>query len=345
MKQNDNLILEVRNLRTYFYLDEGILKAVDGVDFFIKEGKTLGVVGESGCGKSVTAQAILRIVPNPGRVDGEIILHKRRHSKDNSQGSIDLVKLPQYGAEMRSIRGGEISMIFQEPMKAFSPIHTIGNQIMEGILLHTTEDQREARRLALEALNKVGMPNAEQRLDEYPHQLSGGMRQRAMIAMALACNPSILIADEPTTALDVTVQAQVLQLINDLKVQIKTSVIFITHDLGVIAEMSDDVAVMYLGKVVEYTDVDTLFHNARHPYSIALLESIPSVTRQAKTHLESIEGTVPFPMNLPKGCGFYSRCKRAQDGVCNIDDIPMVKIEEGHFVRCLLWDKNQEGGK
>lgn len=345
MKQNDNLILEVRNLRTYFYLDEGILKAVDGVDFFIKEGKTLGVVGESGCGKSVTAQAILRIVPNPGRVDGEIILHKRRHSKDNSQGSIDLVKLPQYGAEMRSIRGGEISMIFQEPMKAFSPIHTIGNQIMEGILLHTTEDQREARRLALEALNKVGMPNAEQRLDEYPHQLSGGMRQRAMIAMALACNPSILIADEPTTALDVTVQAQVLQLINDLKVQIKTSVIFITHDLGVIAEMSDDVAVMYLGKVVEYTDVDTLFHNARHPYSIALLESIPSVTRQAKTHLESIEGTVPFPMNLPKGCGFYSRCKRAQDGVCNIDDIPMVKIEEGHFVRCLLWDKIQEGGK
>lgn len=345
MKQNDNLILEVRNLRTYFYLDEGILKAVDGVDFFIKEGKTLGVVGESGCGKSVTAQAILRIVPNPGRVDGEIILHKRRHSKDNSQGSIDLVKLPQYGAEMRSIRGGEISMIFQEPMKAFSPIHTIGNQIMEGILLHTTEDQREARRLALEALNKVGMPNAEQRLDEYPHQLSGGMRQRAMIAMALACNPSILIADEPTTALDVTVQAQVLQLINDLKVQIKTSVIFITHDLGVIAEMSDDVAVMYLGKVVEYTDVDTLFHDARHPYSIALLESIPSVTRQAKTHLESIEGTVPFPMNLPKGCGFYSRCKRAQDGVCNIDDIPMVKIEEGHFVRCLLWDKIQEGGK
>lgn len=345
MKQNDNLILEVRNLRTYFYLDEGILKAVDGVDFFIKEGKTLGVVGESGCGKSVTAQAILRIVPNPGKVDGEIILYKRRHSKDNSHGSIDLVKLPQYGAEMRSIRGGEIAMIFQEPMKAFSPIHTIGNQIMEGILLHTTEDQKEARRLALEALNKVGMPNAEQRLDEYPHQLSGGMRQRAMIAMALACNPSILIADEPTTALDVTVQAQVLQLINDLKVQIKTSVIFITHDLGVIAEMSDDVAVMYLGKVVEYTDVDTLFHNAKHPYAIALLESIPSVNRQAKTHLESIEGTVPFPMNLPKGCGFYSRCKRAQDGVCNIDDIPMVEIEEGHFVRCLLWDKIQEGGK
>lgn len=341
MKGNDNVILELKDVKVYFHLDEGILKAVDGVDLKIKKGKTLGIVGESGCGKSVTSQAILRIVPSPGKVEGQILLYERKHGKN--QEAVDLAKLNQQGKEIRDIRGAEIAMIFQEPMKAFSPIHTIGNQIMEAILLHTTDDPEAARRLALEALKKVGMPNAEQRLDEYPHQLSGGMRQRAMIAMALSCNPSVLIADEPTTALDVTVQAQVLQLINELKSNINTSVIFITHDLGVIAEMSDDVAVMYLGKIVEYTDADTLFHGALHPYTKALLESIPSVTRTAKSKLESIEGTVPFPMNLPKGCCFYSRCKIAKAGTCNVDDIPMVEVEEGHLVRCCLVQK--EHGK
>ena len=343
MNEKDNIILETIDLKAYFHLDEGILKAVDGVDLKIKEGKTLGIVGESGCGKSVTGQSLMRIVPNPGKVEGQILLHKRENGDDKC--TVDLVKLESKGQEIHDIRGGDIAMIFQEPMKAFSPIHTIGNQIIEGILLHVTKDPKEARDLALDVLKRVDMPNAEQRLDEYPHQLSGGMRQRAMIAMALSCNPSILIADEPTTALDVTVQAQVLKLINELKENIKTSVIFITHDLGVIAEMSDDVAVMYLGKVMEYTDVDTLFHGALHPYTIALLQSIPSITKEAKTDLEVIEGIVPFPMNLPKGCGFYSRCKRAKDGLCNVSDIPLVEVEEDHFVRCIRVDTKKQWGK
>ncbi|MCY9669186.1 ABC transporter ATP-binding protein [Paenibacillus alginolyticus] len=332
MARQDEVILEMKDVKVHFHLDEGVLKAVDGIDLRIKRGKTLGIVGESGCGKSVTSQALLRIVPKPGEVEGEIMLY--RSGKGKEEG-IDLIQLDPRGKEVRDIRGGEIAMIFQEPMKAFSPIHTIGNQIMEAILLHATQDKEEAYRLGVEILRKVGMSNPEQRMGEYPHQLSGGMRQRAMIAMALSCNPSILIADEPTTALDVTVQAQVLQLINDLKANNETSVIFITHDLGVIAEMSDDVAVMYLGKVVEYTDVDTLFHGPKHPYTRALLNSIPAIGRETK-RLESIEGTVPFPMNLPKGCGFYSRCKQAVDGVCNIADVPLVEAAEGHYVRCLL---------
>lgn len=333
MSNRDNIILEMKDVKVHFHLDEGILKAVDGVDLQIKRGMTLGIVGESGCGKSVTSQALLRIVPKPGQVEGEIKLSR---SAANHKGeAVDLVKLDPRGKEIRDIRGDEIAMIFQEPMKAFSPIHTVGNQIMEAILLHVTQDKKEAYRMAVDILRKVGMSNPEQRLSEYPHQLSGGMRQRAMIAMALSCNPSILIADEPTTALDVTVQAQVLQLINDLKANHDTSVIFITHDLGVIAEISDEVAVMYLGKVVEYTDVDSLFHHPKHPYTKALLNSIPAIGRENK-RLESIEGTVPFPMNLPKGCGFYTRCKMAIDGVCNVADVPLVEVRKDHKVRCLL---------
>ncbi|KIL40547.1 peptide ABC transporter ATPase [Gordoniibacillus kamchatkensis] len=333
MGRQEEVILEMKDVKVHFHLDEGVLKAVDGVDLRIKRGKTLGIVGESGCGKSVTSQALLRIVPKPGEVQGKILLY--RGGKDGTDEPVDLVKLDPRGKQIRDIRGGEIAMIFQEPMKAFSPIHTIGNQIIEAILLHTTDDKEEAYRLGVNILQKVGMSNPEQRMGEYPHQLSGGMRQRAMIAMALSCNPSILIADEPTTALDVTVQAQVLQLINDLKEKSDTAVIFITHDLGVIAEMSDDVAVMYLGKVVEYTDVDTLFHAPKHPYTKALLNSIPSVSMEKK-RLESIEGTVPFPMNLPQGCGFYSRCKHAVDGVCNAADVPLVEVAAGHHVRCLM---------
>ncbi|MBB3128480.1 peptide/nickel transport system ATP-binding protein [Paenibacillus rhizosphaerae] len=337
MSEEDEIILAMKDVKVHFHLDEGVLKAVDGIDLWIKRGKTLGIVGESGCGKSVTSQALLRIVPKPGEVMGEIKLYRK--GKDGDEG-IDLIKLDPRGKEIRDIRGGEIAMIFQEPMKAFSPVHTIGNQIIEAILLHATDDKEEAYRLGVDILKKVGMSNPEQRMDEYPHQLSGGMRQRAMIAMALSCNPSILIADEPTTALDVTVQAQVLQLINDLKAKNDTSVIFITHDLGVIAEMSDDVAVMYLGKVVEYTDVDTLFHGPKHPYTQALLNSIPAIGREMK-RLESIEGTVPFPMNLPKGCGFYSRCKHAMEGACNSADIPLIEVAKGHFVRCLLVESEQ----
>ena len=249
---------------------------------------------------------------------------------------IDIVKLPRNGKEIRSIRGGDIGMIFQEPMKAFSPVHTIANQLCEGIMLHVEPNKKKAWDIALHALEQVGVNNPRQRMNEYPHQLSGGMRQRAMIAMALSCNPAILIADEPTTALDVTMQAQVLKLMNDLKREFNSAVIFITHDLGVIAEMSDDVAVMYLGRVVEYTDVDTLFHNPKHPYTIALLQSIPSVTRKAKSELEVIEGTVPYPMNMKPGCGFYSRCKKRVDGLCNVQDVPLVDIGNGHKVRCML---------
>lgn len=341
MSEQDNILLELKDLKVHFHLDEGVLKAVDGVDLKIKKGKTLGIVGESGCGKSVTSHAMLRLLPNTARIEGKILLHEANGKKLDEP--INLAGLNSKGKEIRDIRGGEIAMIFQEPMKAFSPIHTIGNQIIESILLHKTSDPNEARAFAIEILRKVGMANPEQRIDEYPHQLSGGMRQRAMIAMALCCEPSILIADEPTTALDVTVQAQVLDLINGLKKDIDTSVIFITHDLGVIAEMSDDVAVMYLGKVVEYTDVDTLFYGPMHPYTVALMGSIPSVNKESKTKLESIEGTVPFPMNLPKGCGFYSRCKRAKAGLCNVDDIPAVEVEKGHFVRCLRVQEDMEG--
>lgn len=328
IEDHEDIILEVENLRVHFKLDEGELRAVDGVDFKLRKGKTLGIVGESGSGKSVTTKALLQIVESPGHVEGDIKLRRP------SGNIVNIGKLHPRGDEIRDIRGGDIAMIFQEPMKAFSPIHTIGNQLIEGILLHSTSDEQEARNIAIDTLKKVGMSNPEQRIDQYPHELSGGMRQRAMIAMALCCNPSILIADEPTTALDVTVQAQVLDLINNLKENSGSAVIFITHDLGVIAEMSDDVAVMYLGKVVEYTDVDTLFFGARHPYTQGLLRSIPSIG-MIDQRLESIEGTVPIPMNLPKGCGFYSRCKFAKDGVCNVDDIPLTEVGEGHYVRCV----------
>ncbi len=335
VRLDEGVILELKGLKTYFHLDEGTLKAVDGVDLPIREGKTLGIVGESGCGKSVTAQAIMRIVPKPGVVDGRMLLRLRKHGHIGSV--VDLGKMGENSAEIRKIRGGEIAMIFQEPMKAFSPVHTIGNQITEAILLHNTPDPEEAEAIALDSFKKVGMSNPEQRLKEYPHQLSGGMRQRAMIAMALSCNPSILIADEPTTALDVTVQAQVLELINELKSSIGTSVVFITHDLGVIAEMADDVAVMYLGKVVEQTDVDTLFHGAVHPYTRALLGAIPTVTAdEGRQRLLSIPGTVPFPMNLPTGCGFYSRCKHRDSERCMGEEIPLTEVAPGHKVRCRI---------
>ena len=332
-RKND-VLLEVKDLKVHFQMNEGLLKAVDGVDLTVREGRTLGIVGESGCGKYVTNQALIGIVPHPGVVTGQILLHKKRGVA--LEKPIDIVKLPRNGKEIRSIRGGDIGMIFQEPMKAFSPVHTIANQLCEGIMLHVEPNKKKAWDIALHALEQVGVNNPRQRMNEYPHQLSGGMRQRAMIAMALSCNPAILIADEPTTALDVTMQAQVLKLMNDLKREFNSAVIFITHDLGVIAEMSDDVAVMYLGRVVEYTDVDTLFHNPKHPYTIALLQSIPSVTRKAKSEREVIEGTVPYPMNIKPGCGFYSRCKKRVDGLCTVPDVPLVDIGNGHKVRCML---------
>lgn len=332
-KVNTDTILELKDVKVHFKLNEGLLKAIDGIDFELKRGKTLGIVGESGCGKSVTSNAILRLLPKYSEITGQILLHEKDgHALEKP---IDIVALHSNSAEMRSIRGRNISMIFQEPMKAFSPILTIGDQVTEPVLIHITDDQQKADQIAIDMFNKVGISNPVQRLKEYPHQLSGGMRQRAMIAMALASNPAILIADEPTTALDVTIQAQVLQLINKLKTDIGTSVIFITHDLGVIAEMSDYVAVMYLGKIVEYTDVDTLFSNPSHPYTIALMAAIPSVIKKKKSMLKSIPGIVPVPLNLKPGCGFFNRCDFAESGLCNVQDIPLTSVEPGHVVRCM----------
>ena len=333
--EDNNFLLKVNNLETYFYLDEGVLKAVDGVSFKIERKKVLGLVGESGCGKSVTAQSILRIVPPPGKVEGEILLYQKNGKAKKE--SLDLARLDPQGKKIRSIRGKEIAMIFQEPMTSFSPLHTIGNQIMEAILLHQNVNKEEARKLAIDMLDKVGIANPPRRIDEYPHQLSGGMRQRGMIAMALSCNPSILIADEPTTALDVTVQAQILELMKDLQAKFGMSIIYITHNLGVIAEMSEEVVVMYLGKIVEYASVDNLFYDPLHPYTKALLKSIPKVGKKARARLDSIKGTVPLPLDLPAGCSFYSRCRVAKEGICNKDIPPLVKAKKKHWVRCFLY--------
>lgn len=333
----NSTILVVNNLKTYFYLDEGTLKAVDGVSFAVGERETLGIIGESGCGKSVTARSVLRIVPSPGKIMSGEIYFKSKNGK-----LIDLAMLSPFGKEIRSIRGKEISMIFQEPMTSLSPVHTIGNQIEEAILLHKTRDKQEARDLTIEMLGKVGIPNPSQRIDEYPHLLSGGLRQRAMIAMALSCNPTLLIADEPTTALDVTIQAQILELMKELQDQIGMSVLYITHDLGVIAEICERVCVMYLGRIVESADTMTLFEKPMHPYTELLRRSIPKLGRKARVRLDAIEGTVPLPLDPPAECGFYTRCPKAIEGRCNSDVPALVEVESGHFVRCFLFSKEKE---
>lgn len=327
-------VIDVQRLGVSFRLDEGELKSATDVSFRLDRAKTLGVVGESGCGKTVTAMALMGLTPKPGQVTGSATLH----CKDGSL--VDLVALDSQGREMRSVRGKEISMIFQEPMKAFSPVHTIGDQILEGVLLHNTSDRKLAMDIVLEVLSRVHISNVKQRVHEYPHQLSGGMRQRAMIAMALACRPSILIADEPTTALDVTVQAQVLNLIQELQRDSGMALIVITHDMAVIAQVANDVVVMYLGNVVETASVETLFHAPAHPYTQALLQSIPSASLKPRTRLNVIDGTVPLPLNLPTGCGFWSRCKHAIVGVCDVLDPPLIEVTSGHFARCFLYGDN-----
>ncbi len=329
---DNETLLEVRDVKTHFFTDEGVVKAVDGVNLSLKRGQTLCVVGESGCGKSVTARSILRIVPTPGEiVSGEIIFRQR------DGNSIDLAKMNPKGREIRKIRGGEISMIFQEPMSSLSPVHSIGSQLMEVILLHLPVTKQEARKRAISMLDLVGIPRASEQLDAYSFELSGGMRQRAMIAIALACEPQLLIADEPTTALDVTTQANILDLIRDLQQDSGMSVLFITHDLGVVAEIADDVVVMYLGRDVESGGVDAIFHDPKHPYTRALLQSIPRYGGGESERLYSIKGTVPHPFDRPTGCPFHPRCDDFIAEQCNRIDPRRQQISQEHSVRCLLY--------
>jgi oligopeptide/dipeptide ABC transporter ATP-binding protein len=337
MSSND-LLIEIKNLKTYFSLDEGTVKAIDGTTFDIYRGETLGLVGESGCGKSMVARSILQIVDRPGRIiGGQILYHHLLDGSGVSTDIIDIAGLDPDGSQMRSIRGAEIAMIFQEPMTSLSPVYTIGNQIIEAIEQHRRVTPAEARKQAVELLREVGMSLPERRIDEYPHQLSGGMRQRAMIAMALSCRPALLIADEPTTALDVTTQAQILDLMLKLKQEFGMGILMITHDLGVIAEVAQRVVVMYLGRVAEVASVRTLFRDARHPYTQALLRSIPKVGARARERLEPVRGMVPSPYRRPKGCLFHPRCPAAMPGVCDQVEPTLVELADGHQVACLLY--------
>ena len=322
-------LIDVKELKVHFHTEDGVARAVDGVDFTIEAEKTLGVVGESGCGKSVMARATMGLVEVPGRIEaGEILL--RRDGE-----VVDVTKLDPKGRKMRQIRGNDIAMVFQEPMTSLNPVFTIGDQIVEGILLHQGVNKHDAHERAVEVLGAVGISSPRQRVTEYPHQLSGGMRQRAMIAMALSCNPSLLIADEPTTALDVTIQAQVMDLMNALRRDFKAAIMFITHDLGVIASMADDVIVMYLGKIVESGSVRDIFHRPQHPYTQGLMNSIPSLSDTGKGRLLAIEGVVPTPFEVIEGCGFAPRCPHAMDQ-CRARAPALTTVAPGHSASCFL---------
>lgn len=331
LEMSPSTLLKVEDLCTYFSYEEGVVRAVDGVSFDVEKQKVLGLVGESGCGKSVTALSVMQLIPeHNGRIHSGRILYNRRGS-----GPIDITRLDPKGSIMRSIRGNEIAMIFQEPMTSLNPVYSVGDQIVEAILLHQDVTKKEAWSMAVDMLDKVGISSPAQRVKEYPHQMSGGMRQRAMIAMALSCNPNLLIADEPTTALDVTIQAQILDLMIKLQEQFQMAIIMITHDLGVVSKMCDDVAVMYMGKIVESAPVGTIFKEPAHPYTVGLINSIPRLgARNGK--LIPIEGTVPDITELPKGCSFRPRCPRATSACC--EEPPVVEVAHGHKVRCWLYD-------
>jgi oligopeptide/dipeptide ABC transporter ATP-binding protein len=333
-------LLELRDLKTHFYTDEGVARAVDGVSYVVKSGETLGVVGESGCGKSVTALSVMRLIPDPpGKiVQGQILFEGQ-----------DLGKLSD--EEMRKIRGNRIGMIFQEPMTSLNPVFTVGDQIIEAVVLHRGMSYDEAREHAIGMLRKVGIPSPESRVDDYPHQMSGGMRQRVMIAMALSCDPRLLIADEPTTALDVTIQAQILELMRGLQDELGMSILLITHDLGVVAQNAQHVAVMYAGKVAEYSNTAEVFRNPRHPYTVGLFRSIPKLG--VKMHrLDTIPGTVPSALEFPAGCRFHNRCPFATEK-CTVEEPALLEIAPGHTVACHYsdqvtlaeWEKRSAAGE
>ena len=332
---NEKPLLEISNLKTVFPTDDGIVNAVNDVSFKIGRGQTVGVVGESGCGKSITGLSLLQLVPSPGRIEaGEIQFYR-----NGEEDPLDIARVPPKSELMRQIRGNEIAIIFQEPMTSLNPVYTIGNQIAEAIILHEQVDKKTARERAIEMIARVGIPAPTQRVDEYPHQLSGGMRQRVMIAMALCCSPTLLIADEPTTALDVTIQAQVLGLMQELQAEMGMAIMLITHDLGVIADLADEVVVMYAGRVVEKGTVDDIFYNPLHPYTQGLLKSIPVLGRTPQKTLPSIPGTVPHPLTLPTGCSFQPRCSERVSECERMPELAGVsgKTEnDGHDVRCWL---------
>jgi len=337
MTDQRDILVEVEDLRVHFHLQEGVVRAVDGVSFVIRYGKTLGVIGESGSGKSVSSQALLGILPiPPAKIEsGQITMHLQENGVGHR--SVILSDLPTRGRDYRAIRGKEIGIIFQEPMTSFSPVHTIGNQIMESVLLHMDGiSKKEARERTIEILRRVGIPRAEYRVDNYPHQFSGGMRQRAMIAMALACNPKLVIADEPTTALDVTIEAQILELLQDLQQEFGMAIMYISHDLAVVGSVADEIMVMYLGLVMEQASTDQLFDNPLHPYTQALLRSIPTIDGPLE-RLLTIQGTMPSPFTEYKGCPFFSRCGKRIAGVCDTARPPLIEVEPGHKVRCVLY--------
>jgi peptide/nickel transport system ATP-binding protein/oligopeptide transport system ATP-binding protein len=326
-------ILEIKNLKTYFFLERSTVRALDGVDLALPRKSTLGLVGESGCGKSIMAMSVMRLIQSPpGKiVEGQINLHRKKTGE-----MIDIAQLAARGSEMRNIRGGEIAIVFQEPMTSLNPLYTIGDQIAEAVQVHQKVGRKEASDRALEMLTKVQISAPKQRLHEYPHQLSGGMRQRVMIALALSCNPSILIADEPTTALDVTVQSQILDLMNQLQADFDASIIIITHNLGVVSQMAAQVAVMYLGKIVEFAETHALFHDPLHPYTVGLLNSVPVLGRKGKKVLEPIKGMVPTPTDVIPGCAFAPRCPRAMK-LCKEQQPLLRDVRPGHQTACWLY--------
>jgi peptide/nickel transport system ATP-binding protein len=341
----EGLVVRVRDLHVYFYTDLGVSRALNGVSLDIPAAKVTGIVGESGCGKSVTALSIMRLVPHPGRITkGEILLYRERdkHNGHSMVEEINLTDLDPQGPVIRSIRGAELAMIFQEPMTSLNPSYTIGDQIMEAILLHQKCTKKEAEERAVDILARAGMPNPQTVVKRYPHELSGGMRQRAMIAMALSCTPSVLFADEPTTALDVTTEAQILDLMRELQAAMGMAIVFITHNLGVVAQMCDTVAVMYLGRIVEQAPVEPLFYDPQHPYTRALLRSIPHVGSRTKARLEPIRGVVPDPYATIKGCPFHPRCDFVKPGLCDARVPATTQVGENHTVRCFLYTEQGE---
>jgi peptide/nickel transport system ATP-binding protein len=352
-------LVEVKNLNVEFDVRDGIVHAVDGVSFTVHRGRTLGVIGESGCGKSVTAKTIMQMVPRPGKItSGEVLFHYQ--NKYDPTGDIEIINITELdpdGSRIRKIRGGEIGMIFQEPMSSLTPVYTSGTLIGEALHLHRRApktvgeemgqsiqeyrpvNDEEAREIAIEMLHKVGIPKPEERVDSYPHQLSGGQRQRVMIAIALSCRPAMLIADEPTTALDVSIEAQILDLMAGLQESVGMAIMFITHDLGVIAEVADEIVVMYMGKQVETADATKLYYNPLHPYTRALLKSVPKIGKRSSQRLASIKGMVPDPFNLPSGCVFHPRCPEYMPGKCDRIVPKWTEVEKGHYARCLLYEE------